>query len=74
MVSSDRSVAVLDRETVLRDALAAARAISDTTARAHSLAALAPHLPEAEREGALHDALAATRAIPCCQNSQDIDC
>jgi len=35
----------LERETVLRDALAAAQAISDGR-RAFALAALAPHLPE----------------------------
>ncbi len=36
----------LERETVLRDALAGAQAISDDGSRAFALAALAPHQPE----------------------------
>ena len=36
----------LERVTVLRDALAAAQAISDDGRRAFALAVLAPHLPE----------------------------
>jgi hypothetical protein len=50
-------------ETLLPEALAAARAVSLDAARTRSLAALAPHLPETEREAALRDALAAARAI-----------
>jgi hypothetical protein len=48
-----------ERRAVLRDALEAARAISDDSARADALAALAPHLPEA----LLRDALETVRAI-----------
>jgi hypothetical protein len=63
MAANDRSVAVPDREPVLRDALAAARALSDEEARASCLAALAPALPETERDAVLRDALAAARAL-----------
>jgi len=59
MVTNDRSVGVADRETVLSEALAAARAISFEGYRAEGLAALAPHLPET----LLADALAAVHAI-----------
>jgi hypothetical protein len=48
-----------DREAAVREALTAACAISDEHARAESLAALAPHLPNA----LLYQAVAAARAI-----------
>src|SRR5271157_3028957 len=48
-----------ERATALRDALAAASAISDEWSRAQVLTELAPHLPEA----LFPDALAAARAI-----------
>ena len=54
---------VPDREAALREALAAARAISDEGDRARILAEIAPHLPDTEREAALREALAAARAI-----------
>ncbi len=58
-VANDPLMTILDRETALTEALAAARAIGDDYARALALTALAPHLPET----LLVDALAAARAI-----------
>ena len=49
--------------TLLRDALDAARGISNNHPRAIALAALAPRLPETERQAVLRDALHAARAI-----------
>ena len=46
-----------------REAPAAARAILSDEGRVRALAALAPHLPEADAETALREALAAARAI-----------
>jgi len=53
------------REAVLREALAAARAIPrDHFSYAPSLAFVAPHLPDAERDAVLREAVAAARTIP----------
>jgi hypothetical protein len=64
MVSNTAMVVITGTHNiVLDDALAAAMAISDESARAHALAALAPLLPETERETVLRDALGAATAI-----------
>ena len=49
--------------TLLRDALDAARGISNNHPRAIALAALAPRLPETERQAVLRDALEGACAI-----------
>lgn len=53
------------REAVVREALAAARALPSTHwAQAPCLACVAPHLPDTERYGVLCEAVAAAKAIP----------
>ena len=61
--TANATAARTGRQTALRDALAAASAISDDSSRVHALTALAPHLPQTERQTALRDALAAASAI-----------
>jgi hypothetical protein len=51
------------RPSVVREALEAARAITDESYRASALAALAPHLDESERRWVVREALEAARGI-----------
>src|SRR5208282_3369777 len=53
------------REAVLREALAAARAIPrDQSFHAACLTCVARHLPDAERDAVLREAVAAAKTIP----------
>jgi hypothetical protein len=52
-----------ERESVLRKALAAARAVHDASGCARILANLSSYLPAHERESALREALAAARSV-----------
>ena len=63
MVANGPSVAVPYADTVLRDALVAARAMSDRGPRRYVPAHVVPRLPETERAAALHAAVGLARPM-----------